>query len=503
MDPLYLALSAFRRRKFEKCIEICTNLLSTNPYDQAVWSLKTRALTEEVWVDECDGEEEGLADVLMDDNTIASVARPGTSLRTAPPSSAGGNSGPSQAFRPATQSGRPLSGVVRPGSQGGRPGTMDQALRTPRTAQTARPVSAASGRHVRLGTASMLPSGEGPFINLARLNVAKYASQPNIAKALFEYIYYHENDVRHALDLAAQATQAQEFKDWWWKVQLGRCYYRLGLFRDAEKQFKSALQQQDNINTFLLLGRVYIRLDQPMAALEIYKSGLDKFPGEVTLLTAIARIYEGLHDLTKAVKFYKDVLHYDATHVEAIACIGTNHFYTDQPEVALRFYRRLLQMGIYNCEIFNNLGLCCFYAQQYDMTLTCFERALSLATDESVADVWYNLGHIALGIGDINLAYQCFRLALVANNDHGESYNNLGVLEYRRGNYDTARAFFMTSATLAPHMFQPHFNHSKLAHKTGDLQTSYIIVQKALQVFPAHVDSKELLSTLETHFHTL
>lgn len=44
--------------------------------------------------------------------------------------------------------------------------------------------------------------------------------------------------VFQALDLAAQATQAQEFKDWWWKVQLGRCYYRLGLFRDAEKQFK-------------------------------------------------------------------------------------------------------------------------------------------------------------------------------------------------------------------------------------------------------------------------
>ena len=47
-------------------------------------------------MDECDGEEEGLADVLMDDNTIASVARPGTSLRTALPSSAGA---PSQTFR--------------------------------------------------------------------------------------------------------------------------------------------------------------------------------------------------------------------------------------------------------------------------------------------------------------------------------------------------------------------------------------------------------------------
>lgn len=61
-------------------------------------------------------------------------------------------------------------------------------------------------------------------------------------------------------------------------------------FRHCDSfMLQSALQQQDNINTFLLLGRVYIRLDQPMAALEIYKSGLDKFPGEVTLLTAIAR----------------------------------------------------------------------------------------------------------------------------------------------------------------------------------------------------------------------
>lgn len=67
--------------------------------------------------------------------------------------------------------------------------------------------------------------------------------------------------------------------------------------------------------------------------------GLDKFSGETTLLTGIARIYEELQDMNNAVKYYKDVLHFDNTHVEAIACIATNHFYTDQPEIALRFYR--------------------------------------------------------------------------------------------------------------------------------------------------------------------
>ena len=54
--------------------------------------------------------------------------------------------------RPTSQGGRPLSGFVRPGTQSGRPGTMEQAIRTPRTAHTARPVTSSSGRFVRLGT---------------------------------------------------------------------------------------------------------------------------------------------------------------------------------------------------------------------------------------------------------------------------------------------------------------------------------------------------------------
>lgn len=59
-------------------------------------------------------------------------------------------------FRPMSQSGRPLSGFVRPSTQGGRPGTMEKAIMTPRTAHTARPVTSASGRYVRLGTVRLL-----------------------------------------------------------------------------------------------------------------------------------------------------------------------------------------------------------------------------------------------------------------------------------------------------------------------------------------------------------
>ena len=74
-----------------------------------------------------------------------------------------------------------------------------------------------------------------------------------------------------ALELAARATEACNFKDWWWKVQLAKCYYRLGMFRDSEKQLKSSLRDQEMVDTYLYLAKVYVRLDQPLTAVEVLK----------------------------------------------------------------------------------------------------------------------------------------------------------------------------------------------------------------------------------------
>lgn len=176
-------------------------------------------------------------------------------------------------------------------------------------------------------------------------------------------------------------------------------------------------------------------------------------------------ILKGLGDMNECVKYYKECLQSDSTHVESIACIATNYFYNDQPEVALKFYRRLLQMGVYNSELFNNIGLCCFYAQQYDLIFSCFERAISLANNDlQLADIWYNLGHVALGVGDSSLAYQCFRLCLVYNNDSAEAYNNLGILEMAHGRNELARSFYQAAQSLGPMMFESFFNNGFLAH---------------------------------------
>ena len=43
---------------------------------------------------------------------------------------------------------------------------------------------------------------------------------------------------------------------------------------------------------------------------------------------------------------------------------------------------------------------------------------------------------MAIGIGDLGLAYQSFKISVSVDGNHAESFNNLGVLELRKGNID-------------------------------------------------------------------
>eukprot|EP00164_Ancoracysta_twista_P004617 GFYU01006235.1.p1 GENE.GFYU01006235.1~~GFYU01006235.1.p1 ORF type:complete len:511 (-),score=101.36 GFYU01006235.1:139-1671(-) len=507
LDPVYLAHTRLQRQQYDECIDICTDLLEKNPYDQSVWFLKTRALTLKNYLDDTEVEDEGVAEILMDTNTTAELPRPGTSLNR-PLTSASSAGAPNPGVRPVTQSGRPLTGFARPGT-GARPASRVgtgmlsvEAAGAGARPGTSRPVTS-GGRFVRLGTASLLSQQDGLFINADRLDLKKYVARPALAKALCDFIIYHDHNPKKAVELAALATTASNYEDWWWKARLGKAYYQLGLYRDAEKQFKSSIKDQEMITSYLELCKIYIRLDQPNTALEWYSKASEKFAGDTSLIIGIARIYDTLNDVSRAIQFYKKVLYFNSTNVEALACLASHNFYTDQPEIALRFYRRLLQIGVMNTELWNNLGLCCFYASQYDMTLYCFEKALALASDDNMADCWYNIGQVAIGIGDLGLAYQAFKIAVSCDSTHGSSFNNLGVLELRKGNVEQARSNFLTAAKISDAMFEPQFNAALLAFKLGDFQESFDHVKKSLEAYEEYSDSQELMKQLRQHFTSL
>jgi hypothetical protein len=63
------------------------------------------------------------------------------------------------------------------------------------------------------------------------------------------------------------------------------------------------------------------------------------------------------------------------------------------------------------------IRLCCSY---------CLLLLLLLGTITAASQV-------AIGIGQLSWAEQCFRLAVALEPNHGEALNNLGVLESRKG----------------------------------------------------------------------
>lgn len=116
----------------------------------------------------------------------------------------------------------------------------------------------------------------------------------------------------------------------------------MGMIKDAERQFLSAIKQQNMIVLHLELVKVAVKQDQPLRAIELYNKALDLFKNESSFKIGIARIHELLNDPGQAFIMYKQILLHDNNNVEAIASIASYHFYTDQPEVALRFYWRLV-----------------------------------------------------------------------------------------------------------------------------------------------------------------
>ncbi|KAL0476904.1 tetratricopeptide repeat protein [Acrasis kona] len=467
-----------------------------------MWFLKCRALTAKNWIDDTEMEDEGVAELLLDDHSVASAPRPGTSLKK-PFNAESGRTTANPGIRPTTRDGRPVTGFARPGTGSARPTTGSQSVESAFSGSrpgTSRPVTQ-SGRFVRLGTASMRTEEGGPFIVADSLDLKKYAQRPALAKALCDYLLYFDHNAKKALELAAFAIR----RNWWWKARLGKCYYKLGLYRDAEKQFKSSLKDQDMITTYLELGKVYIKLDQPNAAIEYYEKGCHQHPGDTHLILGIARIHDQLNDMEKSLLYYEKILDLNSSNIEGISCLAGNYFYEDQPELALRLYRRLIQMGVNNTELWNNLALCCFYSSQYDMCLNCFERALALADDNNMADVWYNIGQVAIGIGDLGLAYHAFKVAISVDGNHPanstkESFNNLGVLELRQGHLDESKNNFDAAISLGPYLHEPVFNSALLSYKMGNHQDSYNQLQKVLEIYPQHTDSAELLTKLRKHF---
>lgn len=94
------------------------------------------------------------------------------------------------------------------------------------------------------------------FIDSDKIDLRKYSKKPGLARALLDYMLYVDHNPKRGLELCSHCTKLSDYRDWWWKERLGKCYFQLGMFRDAEKQFLSAQKNANCVLTTLDLCKV-------------------------------------------------------------------------------------------------------------------------------------------------------------------------------------------------------------------------------------------------------
>lgn len=143
-----------------------------------------------------------------------------------------------------------MSGFARPGTNRAMTGMSRGNLSTAMAGQrqgTSRPITS-GGRLVRLGTASLMQQGD-VFLASDKIIAKNIIKKKHIAKAVVDYLIYVESNFRVALEIASEATNSTNYQDWWWKARVGKCQFKMGMIKDAERQFISSLKNQSMIAT--------------------------------------------------------------------------------------------------------------------------------------------------------------------------------------------------------------------------------------------------------------
>jgi tetratricopeptide repeat protein 8 len=345
-------------------------------------------------------------------------------------------------------------------------------------------------------TASLSFSGDEP--DVTSINVSTFAKNPFLSRIFVDYLIHRLRDPIRAVALAAECTTQHGFGDWWWKNRLGRAYYLLGLYADAEAQFRSAVATNPNVDSRLELAKLYIRIDQPTRAVDELESGHAQFPLESRFPLGLARVCDLMGNSARARETWKQVLERDQASVEAVASLGASTYYDDQPETAELFYVYLRKLGVANCAVLNNLAIASMGAGDYQNVGPAIVAAISLATTpDEKADIWYNISHIGIIAGDMTLAEQALLIATSLSLKSAEAFNNLGLLELKKKNVQKSLVAFRAATEANPQMHEPWFNLALVYQRIGQLQEAFRAAKEAVKLYPAFTEARDLLNTLE------
>ena len=283
------------------------------------------------------------------------------------------------------------------------------------------------------------------------------------------------------------------------------------LLESAEKQRPLDLEIQIN------LGNAYMISADNEKALEKYRNAMHLSPSMFEPHYNSGTIYLRLKQFTKAVTEFGVAAKLKPNDPFVQNNLGVAYDNLKSQTLAADAFKKAADLRPDNTTFAHNAGLALSKLRRPE-ALTYLERALGDGSDPAIALAlgdsyaragrkadalkyyealrvpeaknpvfWFNLGVIRAQNQDLPGAEQAYRRALELNPVDLDALNNLGLLVFRKGQYDEAKSLFEKLAGANPSSVSAKLNYGAAAAKSGDLKAAAEAWKEVIRLDPKRV----------------
>ena len=272
-------------------------------------------------------------------------------------------------------------------------------------------------------------------------------------------------------------------------IQKAKDFLDKGDPRASIIELKNALQQSpDNAEARLLLGEVYIKVQQGKDAekelLRAQKLGVDE--ESIKVLLGQALLLQESYD-----RILKEVTPGSRTSPKNMAKIqqlqGEAQLGLGRPEQGCELFKQSAQTDPAYVPTYWGLARCAAATKDFDQAKALLEQALKLDTKN--ADTWMWLGNLAQVRNDPKAAEAAYSGVLKIAPDHVDARLSLAFLHLSAGKFDTAQAEIGAARKVAPHNLRAKYLQALLDFRQAKYAAARDSLQEVLKDAPNHIPS--------------
>ena len=199
-------------------------------------------------------------------------------------------------------------------------------------------------------------------------------------------------------------------------LQMGRIYFVYKEYQKALTAFDNALQADQLLaDAYYMKGWVFKEAGDTVRAVSSFETAREMNPDYYEASLELGFLYASADDLT-AIQYYDAALVARPGSIEALYAKGLFCQQHDSIEAAMTAYFDILALEPYHHDATYNIGYTYLvYVQDFDSAAFYFDKVLSQAPSD--ANALYNRGYAAELNGEMAVAEEKYRAALVARPD--------------------------------------------------------------------------------------